>query len=67
MHIASKRVKKMYTRIVLGMMAIGAVAGAQTFPRRATVNGGGNPNNGQCTVEVVVDEADVVVDRGFVW
>jgi len=54
----------MYTRIVLGMMAIGAVAGAQTFPRRATVNGGGNPNNGQCTVEVVVDGAAEVELRG---
>jgi len=47
----------MHTRILLGMIAIGAVAGAQTFPRRATVTGGGNPNNGQCTVEVVVDGA----------
>jgi hypothetical protein len=45
----------MHTRILLGMIAMGAVAGAQTFPRRATVTGGGNPNNGQCTVEVVVD------------
>jgi hypothetical protein len=58
------RVKKMYTRILLGMIAIGAVADAQTFPRRATVTGGGNPNNGQCTVEVVVDGAAEVEVRG---
>lgn len=55
MQVDGKRVKNMYTRILLGMMAIGAVAGAQSFPRRATVTGGGSPNNGQCTVEVVVD------------
>src|ERR1700694_1701804 len=45
----------MYKRISLGILVIAAVAGAQTFPRRAAVTGGGNPNNGQCTIEVVVD------------
>jgi hypothetical protein len=55
---------KMYTRIFIGMVAVATIAGAQTFPRRAAVTGGGNPGSGQCTVEVVVDGAAEVEIRG---
>ena len=54
----------MYKQIVLGLIAVAAVAGAQTFPRRAAIVGRGNPNGGQCTVEVVVDGAAEVEIRG---
>jgi hypothetical protein len=54
----------MYKQISLGMLAVATLANAQTIPRRATMNGGGNPNNGQCTVEVVVDGAAEVEIRG---
>ena len=54
----------MYTRISLGIMALAAIASAQTYPRRAAVIGGGSPNNGQCTVEVVVDGVSEVEVHG---
>jgi hypothetical protein len=53
-------------RILLPVMGL-AVAGlglAQTFPRQASVRGGGNPNEGKCTIEVVVDGAAQVEIRG---
>jgi len=46
------------------MIAVATVAGAQTYPRRAAMVGGGNPNSGQCTVEVTVDGAAEVEIRG---
>src|ERR1044071_9850248 len=54
----------MYKQIALGVIAVAAVAGAQTFPRRAALVGGGSPNEGKCTVEVVVDGAAEVEIRG---
>jgi hypothetical protein len=45
-------------------MAFAIVANGQTFQRRATMKGGGNPDSGQCTVEVVVDGAAQVEIRG---
>jgi hypothetical protein len=54
----------MYKHIIFGAIAVAAVAGAQTYPRRAAIVGGGNPNGGQCTVEVVVDGAAEVEIRG---
>jgi hypothetical protein len=54
----------MNMRIFFGIMAVAAIASAQTFPRRAVVVGGGNPNGGQCTVEVVIDGAAEVELRG---
>ena len=54
----------MNMQFFFGIMAVAAVASAQTFPRRAVVVGGGNPNGGQCTVEVVVDGAAEVELRG---
>jgi len=54
----------MYKQIALGVIAVAAVAGAQTFPRRAAMVGGGNPNEGKCTIEVVVDGAAEVEIRG---
>lgn len=56
----------MYQRIFFGMIAVAAIAGAQTFPRRAAVVGGGSPDRGQCTIEVVVDGAAEVEVRGDV-
>ena len=38
-------------------MAIAARAGAQLNQRRASLRGDGNPNEGKCTIEVVVDGA----------
>lgn len=37
---------------------------AQTYQRQASINGGGNPNQGKCTIEVVVDGAAQVEIRG---
>jgi len=54
----------MYQRIFFGMVAVAAVASAQTFPRRAAVVGGGGPDRGQCTIEVAVDGAAEVEIRG---
>ena len=56
----------MYQRILFGMVAAAALAGAQTFPRRAAIVGGGSRDGGQCTVEVVVDGAAEVEIRGEV-
>jgi hypothetical protein len=54
----------MHNRILLGMIAMAWLAGAQTFPRRAALTGGGDQRNGQCTVEVIVDGAAEVEIRG---
>jgi uncharacterized protein YfkK (UPF0435 family) len=56
----------MYQRILFGMVAVAAIAGAQTFPRRAAIVGGGSPDRGQCNIEVVVDGAAEVEIRGDV-
>src|SRR3979411_1795774 len=37
---------------------------AQTYQRQASMVGGGNPNQGKCTIEVVVDGAAQVEIRG---
>jgi len=37
---------------------------AQTYQRQASIGGGGNPNQGKCTIEVVVDGAAQVEIRG---
>ena len=39
-------------------------AHAQTYERRATMTGGGNPGEGRCTIEIVVDGAAQVEVRG---
>src|SRR3954468_23291671 len=36
----------------------------QTYQRQASIGGGGNPNQGKCTIEVVVDGAAQVEIRG---
>ena len=46
------------------LAAITAAANAQAFQRRATMRGGGGPNGGKCTIEVVVDRAAEVEIRG---
>jgi len=50
--------------IWMGMIALTAVANAETFSRTATIMGGGNRNGGKCTIEVVVDGAAEVEVRG---
>lgn len=58
----------MYTRLsTIGLTVLAVTAGmasGQTIPRRANVSGGGNPNQGKCTIEVVVDGAAEVEIRG---
>ena len=53
---------------VLSSISIGAAIATtlfgQGFQRQATIVGGGNPNAGSCTVEVVVDGAAEVDIRG---
>jgi hypothetical protein len=49
---------------VLGVAVFSGLCSAQTFSRQATMRGGGNPNEGKCTVEVVVDGAAQVEIRG---
>jgi hypothetical protein len=45
----------MYQRILIVMISLVGVAGAQAIPQRATIVGGGNPSAGQCTITVTVD------------
>jgi len=48
------------------LAAFSLPAGAQTVERRAAITGGGDPNGGKCTIEVVVDGAAEVEIRGDV-
>jgi hypothetical protein len=57
----------MFRHVVLVVASCAAIAGtvqAQTMQRRATFLGGGSPDRGKCTVEVVVDTAADVEIRG---
>lgn len=57
----------MFRRLLLVVASCGAIAGivqAQSVQRKATFLGGGSPNQGKCTVEVVVDTAAEVEIRG---
>ena len=48
----------MYSRVVLAVAALTAVAGAQPqqeMRMRANIVGGGGPDRGSCRVEVLVD------------
>jgi hypothetical protein len=52
---------------VIGVAAFAGIAGTasgQTIQRRASLVGGGNPDHGRCTVQVVVDGAAEVEIRG---
>ena len=67
MHIVKRGVTYMSKILLLGaagLVLLGGSAGAQVLERRATMVGGGNPNGGKCTIEVVVDEAAEVEIRG---
>lgn len=44
--------------------ALGCLAQPQVFSRQATIVGGGQPDRGKCTIEVVVDGAAEVEIRG---
>jgi hypothetical protein len=55
----------MYRPYLLAITGIAALSvSAQTFERRADITGGGEPNRGKCTIEVVVDGAAQVEIRG---
>jgi hypothetical protein len=57
----------MKTRGFLTLATLAVLAGsamAQTTPRRATMRGGGGPDRGKCTIEVVVDGVAEVEVRG---
>src|SRR5882724_5097158 len=57
----------MFTRVVSisGIsILIAASAFAQPYQRRAQMVGGGNPDRGKCTIEVVIDGAAEVEIRG---
>jgi hypothetical protein len=55
----------MSTRCLLTLAGLTALsASAQTFERRAEITGGGEPNRGKCTIEVVVDITAEVEIRG---
>lgn len=55
----------MQKRFVLGITSLAALcASAQTYERRADITGGGDPNRGKCTIEVVVDGSAEVELRG---
>ena len=54
---------KWQTTVALGLTLVSA-SFAQTFPRQATMVGGGGPDRGKCTIEVVVDGAAEVEVRG---
>jgi hypothetical protein len=56
----------MYTRIFLSTIALAATMSAQNgqYQRRAVMSGGGSPDRGKCTIEVVVDGAAEVEIRG---
>ena len=55
----------MYLRLIV-TVAVGAAIGGSLCaqPRRAAIIGGGNPERGRCTIEVVVDGAVEVEIRG---
>ena len=55
----------MYLRFIV-TVAVGAAIGGclSAQPRRAVITGGGNPERGRCTIEVVVDGAAEVEVRG---
>lgn len=54
----------MVRHIVSTFLVAGAIATAQTFPRRAILLGGGDSSGGQCTAEFVVDGAAEIEIRG---
>jgi hypothetical protein len=54
----------MYTRVCLTVATIAAMSTLNAQPRRMTMVGGGTPDRGKCTVEVVVDGAAEVEIRG---
>ena len=56
----------MYTRIFLSTVALAATMSAQNgqYQRRAAISGGGSPDRGKCTIEVIVDGAAEIEVRG---
>ncbi len=62
-----KGIRIMKKRFFLGFLSCAVMAGsasAQSYQRRATITGGGSPDRGKCTIEVVVDKTAEVEIRG---
>ena len=55
---------KRFLLSIAGLTALTVGLNAQSYQRRADIRGGGNPNQGKCTIEVVVDGAAEVEIRG---
>jgi len=53
-----------YLLPAMALTVLGTGLHAQSYSRQASIRGGGNPNEGKCTVEVVVDGAAQVEIRG---
>lgn len=56
--------KRIFAITVLSIASAAVTASGQTFQRRASGMGGGSPDRGKCTIEVVVDGAAEVEIRG---
>ena len=54
----------MHTRFLIGMAALALAAAAGAQPRQYTPMGGGAPDRGKCTVDIVVDGVAEVEIRG---
>jgi hypothetical protein len=50
--------------VAVGTLALVSSAFAQNYQRQATIRGGGGPDRGKCTIEVVVDDVAQVEIRG---
>src|SRR5437016_10625414 len=55
---------KRFLLSIAGLTAVTVGLNAQSYQRKADIRGGGNPNQGKCTIEVVVDGAAEVEIRG---
>ncbi|MDQ6759344.1 MAG: hypothetical protein M3Z32_05680 [Acidobacteriota bacterium] len=65
--LSRKWVEQMKNHILYGFVACAALtsaASAQSFQRQAAITGGGSPDRGKCTIEVVVDGVAQVEVRG---
>ena len=56
--------KRLFVMGATALAVMSGLANGQTFQRRASISGGGAPDRGRCTIEVVVDGAAEVEIRG---
>ena len=55
---------KRWTVLAAAFTALTSSAGAQQYQRRATIVGGGDPEHGKCTIQVVIDDVAEIEIRG---